>query len=328
MSNGATVSYHLRPNKAVDRELFLALLGRLAGGLLIEKYSYIGLGGPFLEDFRMIHARLGITDLVCIEKDEDAYLRQIFNLPFKSIVCVHSTIEDYLYKKEITNPVILWLDYTEPSRIFSQINVFCNQVCTLPIGSIVRLTLNANPDFLGTPARDEVKNDVFKISDEGKPTIEEWRLVRLRDKLGNLVPTTITSEFISKSKLGGALLQIVDLALDRKIEGYPDRRPIWCLATHYADGQAMVTCTVYIATREASDIERAIESWPFYSTIQNPHVLDLPALSTKELFALESSESPKQCLKYRLPKSGLLEDPLDSYTAFYRIYPHFARIEL
>jgi hypothetical protein len=79
MSNGSSVPYRLRPNKAVDRELFLALLVRLAATMKIENHQYVGLGGPFLEDFRLIHARLGINDMVCIESEENMAISDFLN---------------------------------------------------------------------------------------------------------------------------------------------------------------------------------------------------------------------------------------------------------
>ena len=67
MSKASSVAYRLRPNKAVDRELFVSLLGRLAAALKIENQRYVGLGGAFLEEFRLLHARTGIVDMVCVE---------------------------------------------------------------------------------------------------------------------------------------------------------------------------------------------------------------------------------------------------------------------
>jgi len=328
MSSGSSPAYQLRPNKAVDRELFLALLARVAGGLVIEKYKYIGLGGPFLEDFRLLHARLGITDMVCIEQEEAVLLRQKFNRPFASVKCLHSTIEDYFAGTEFEEPVILWLDYTEPMSLRKQIECFCTQVCTLPVGSIVKLTLNANPTSLGTPGRHEMRKDVFGASSDGKPTLHEWRLARLRERLGEFVPVELSPTRLTKSKFGGALLEIVELALDRAIEGYTDRKPNWCLATIYADGQAMTTTTIFIGDTESYGTNQAISSWPFYSTPSMPHVLDLPALSTRERLTMEASKNPRSCFEYKLPKSDLKQDPFKTFRSFYRVYPQFARVDI
>ena len=64
MSKASSLPYKLRPNKAVDRELFLSLLCRLGAHLMVERYKYIGLGGPFLEDFRLLHKRTGIKEML------------------------------------------------------------------------------------------------------------------------------------------------------------------------------------------------------------------------------------------------------------------------
>ena len=77
MSTGSSLPYRLRPNKAVDRELFLSLLMRLAPKFALERYHYVGLGGPFLEDFRMIHGRLGIAKMTCIETEEQVHKRVV-----------------------------------------------------------------------------------------------------------------------------------------------------------------------------------------------------------------------------------------------------------
>ena len=121
MSSSPGAGYKLRPNKAVDRELFLSLLTRLSAPLAIENYHYVGLGGAFLEDFRMVHARTGITRMTSIDDDEQTHLRQLFNRPVESVKCIHSSLEDYLDETEFGGPVILWLDFTDPRQIQSQI---------------------------------------------------------------------------------------------------------------------------------------------------------------------------------------------------------------
>ncbi|MEI6848177.1 MAG: O-methyltransferase [Chlorobiaceae bacterium] len=324
MSKASSLPYQLRPNKAVDRELFLMLLGRIAGVIGIETYRYIGLGGPFLEDFRMLHARLGITDMVCLEIDENVNLRQNFNRPISSIQCLFSSIEDYLKKTEFYEPVILWLDYTAPSSLREQIECFCHQVCTLPVGSIVKITLNANPSSLGTPEPHEVKRDIFNT----EYAVQGWRLDRLKEKLGEFVPSSMTPRRLITYEFGKALLEILELALDREIDGYPDRNTIWCLTTLYADGQNMVTATVYVTPPNESDVEQILKSWSFYSTPAKPHVLDMPTLSTRERLTLEQSDNPDTCLRYELPKSSLKRNPLETFKLFYRVYPYFARVDM
>ncbi|MGH7814651.1 MAG: O-methyltransferase [Candidatus Binataceae bacterium] len=50
-------AYHLRPNKAVDRLIFMEAIQHLEGVHPLDSYTYYGFGGPFLEDCRLIYER-------------------------------------------------------------------------------------------------------------------------------------------------------------------------------------------------------------------------------------------------------------------------------
>jgi len=331
MSAGSSLPYRLRPNKAVDRELFLALLMRLAPELGLEKYHYIGLGGPFLEDFRLVHARLGIAKMTCIETEEQVHRRQAFNRPIASIECIHTSLEDYLDETYLETPVIIWFDYTEPKSITTQIERFARTVGTIPIGSVLRVTLNANPSSLGSPDPQalSVEIDGEASEDRGvKPTIHEWRLARLKERLGALFPSGLTAKDVSFKRYGLSLLHALKLAVDNEALSFKDRHIVWALATHYADGQAMVTGTLVVAANDDTDIEELVKSWEFYSTPDAPHRLDLPALSTLERLTMESKADAEAVMGFHLPRSDMGENPFDAFKKFYRIYPHFSRVEL
>ena len=87
MSAGS-IPYHLRPNKAVDRLLFLELCSKLAPDLNIEGggYQYVGFGGPQMEDFRLLHEKFPQMPMLCIEKHENVVPRQKFNCPHTQVV--------------------------------------------------------------------------------------------------------------------------------------------------------------------------------------------------------------------------------------------------
>lgn len=57
--SGASIPYHLRPNKAIDRYAFLELLSKVDRYIDcdISQYKYVGFGGHSLEDFKYIHSR-------------------------------------------------------------------------------------------------------------------------------------------------------------------------------------------------------------------------------------------------------------------------------
>ena len=65
MSAG-TLPYHLRQNKAVDRAVFIDMLMRIHTYISVRDHAYVSLGGPFLEDFRIIHAALGIRRMISL----------------------------------------------------------------------------------------------------------------------------------------------------------------------------------------------------------------------------------------------------------------------
>lgn len=331
MSAGSSLPYRLRPNKAVDRELFLSLLMRLAPKLTLENYHYVGLGGSFLEDFRLIHGRLGISQMTCIEAELEVHKRQLFNRPISSIECVHLTLEDYLDSHDFDSPAIIWFDYTEPKWVTSQIERFAQTIGTVPIGSVLRITLNANPASLGKPDPKELSVEVNgeASSDRAtKPTIHEWRLARFRERLGNLFPSGLTAQGMSFKTYGPSLLLALKLAVEKEALSFRDRQIVWALGTHYADGQAMVTAALVICPADDKSIEDVIQRWEFYSTPDEPHRLDLPALSTLERLTMESIEDAQAKMGFLLPRSDMGEDPFKVFKKFYRIYPHFSRVEL
>ncbi len=331
MSAGSSLPYRLRPNKAVDRELFLSLLTRLAPNLSLEKYRYVGLGGPFLEDFRLVHARLGLSKMTCVEAEEQVHKRQQFNRPVLSIECVHKTLEDFLDGHDFDAPAIIWFDYTEPKGITTQIERFSRSIGTVPLGSVLRITLNANPASLGKPDPSELSVEVGGEASEDravKPTIQEWRLSRFKERLGALFPSGLTAEGMSFKTYGPSLLRALKLAVEKESLSFRDRRVLWALSTHYADGQAMVTAAVVVCAADNAAVEHLMKGWEFYSTPDAPLRLDLPALSTLERLTMEASDDVRAKMVFDLPKTDMGEDPIAVFKKFYRIYPHFSRIEL
>lgn len=331
MSAGSSLPYRLRPNKAVDRELFLSLLTRLAPKLNIEKYHYVGLGGPFLEDFRLVHARLGIAKMTCVETEQQVHKRQVFNRPVACVECVNTTLENFLDETDLEMPAIIWFDYTEPKGITTQMERFARTIGTVAIGSVLRVTLNANPASLGTPDLKDLSVEVDGEASEDravKPTIQDWRLTRFKERLGALFPSGLGPDGMTFKMYGPSLLRALKLAVDNEALSFPDRQIIWAFATHYADGQAMVTAALIVAPSGDIEIEELVKSWEFYATLDAPHRLDLPALSTLERLTMESSDDAKAKLGFVLPTSDMGADPFEVFKRFYRIYPHFSRVEL
>lgn len=329
MSKASSLPYKFRPNKAVDRELFLDLLSRLAAPLRLDRYEYIGLGGPFLEDFRIIHNRLGISEMVCIESEEAVHRRQLFNCPVPSIKCVHSSLEDYLDSKIFERPAIVWFDYTDPQGMTDQIERFARTIGEVPINSILRITLNSNPGSLGKPDPNEVSIRCSGVDNESdpRPTEQEWRLARFRERLGSMFPSDLAPEGMTYKQFGKSVLAALQIAVDRDLLNHADRKVIWTLATHYADGQPMVTATLIVAAVDDERVNSLIADWPFASKVEEPLKLDMPALSAIERHTMETDLDAADRMGYSLPKSDMGENPYTSFRRFYRMYPQFARVE-
>jgi hypothetical protein len=318
MTTGSAIPYHLRVNKAVDRELFLSLLTRLAPSLNLECYQYVGLGGPFLEDFRLVHARVGIKSMICVEREEDVHRRQLFNKPIDCIECVYSTLENYFSSNDFQQPVSLWLDNTEPSGLADQINFFARVITSLPCGSIVKTTLNANPQFFNPPS------DILQTG----PVLHQARLERLRQKLGSICTSNLKAEDMTKKKFGKSVLSALKISVSKESLNPLSASIEWTLCCHYSDGQPMVTATAISLERNNDRVAELVRSWEFYSTPEEPLCLDMPILSTRERLALEAASNPLEILNFKLPDSSMGVDPLQSFQRYYRVLPHFSRVEL
>jgi hypothetical protein len=90
----------------------------------------------------------------------------------------------------------------------------------------------------------------------------------------------------------------------------------------------MVTATALITNKNDTRLQELVEKWEFYSTPECPLKLDLPALSTKERIHLEAHAVTGGDMGYRIPKGKLGQEPLECFQRFYRVFPHFTRVDL
>ena len=122
-----------------------------------------------------------------------------------------------------------------------------------------------------------------------------------------------TADGMTFKTYGPSLLRALKLAVEKEALSFRDRRIVWALATHYADGQAMVTAALVVCHADDTSIEELVKGWEFHSTIDAPHRLDLPALSTLERLTMESNEDAPNKMGFELPKSDMGEDPFDDF---------------
>lgn len=328
------IPYHLRQNKAVERNLFVDLLSRINRFRNISSYRYISMGGPFLEDFKLLHSQLRMSDFVCIEIDENVHKRQIFNRPFSSLHLVNSSTGDYITNSTFGDaPCVVWLDYASPKQLLSQLNEFNSLVSKLKLYDVVKITLNANVSALGGTG---VGDDLW-----------EDRLQKLRSRMGDFAPATITADDL-RFNFASVLMQALRSASIKALRGRQNERFVPLTSFTYKDSNhKMLTLTGIILPIKANitnaqgrrvgsffKITRLMK-WK-YSNLSwdNPRDISLPDLSARERLFLEPllSEQDANGLMLHKRLGFKLEEKakdsvslLSNYNEYYRHLPWYTK---
>lgn len=327
--SGGSIAYHLRPNKAVDRSLFLDLLNRIGRtSFNISGYRYFGFGGPFMEDFKSIHAATRISNMTCIERDSIVQARQKFNCPLS---CVNFQLTDsssFVSAFNADAPSVVWLDFTSPGELKQQLDDTFSLVNKLAHGDIFRVTLNASVSAL----REDAGN------------IKQDELITLRrrvflDRSGVDCPPTIKDSDFRADQYPTLLLQALKLATVRATNHSSlVAQPL--SAYTYSDSTTMLTATGIVLDSTITDIEDFPKSsrlahWPFASLDwKYPLEIDLPSLSSREKLALESLQpngtvpQAVAALKGAVGSEGITPKGVISFGTFYRMYPEFVRVSI
>lgn len=334
MRSGSEVPYYLRPNKHIDRELFLELLGRTVPNWGPEKYCYFSMGGRHLVDHKLVYRRLGIQHLFSIDNDAKVVERQKFNRPIESAICelmnaskMASEFSDLLGKMTGPDKAIIWLDYSSSRNRLNQITDFAKVAVQLAPGEIARLTLNAQISTLGS-------EEMWKAEQqdaENPLSLAEYKANWLRSKLGTMLPASVTE--VDQNSLPNVLLDCVRLQLDKagafRLKSGNQILPV--LSTCYNDGHYMLTVTV-ICVEPTGDLPIGLRNWQYLCPTWNDILLiQSPDLSTREQTAidriLEKSDEDILSETGFLPKdAGFKRDSLDSirsYRDYRRFYPEF-----
>lgn len=330
--SGNDLAYHLRVNKAIERNLFVDLLTRVGRVRNISDYEYIGFGGPFLEDYKTLHAALRINRMHSIECDENTHLRQKFNLPasFIKLHCKHSS--DFFRTHQFSDQgTVVWLDYTGSGNLKEQIDEFRNVVSKLDLHDVAKLTLQANPDSLG--------NGNCSAKPHELPNI---RANILSATLSEYIPNNLSGTDVTSKTYPSTLQKCVGNALSTMPTGVGQRYFQLLSSFAYKDGQTMLTITGMIfEAKDDARLKKFLEQsrlshWPFINLDwSNPVNISVPNLSTKERMRLD--EQLPACIAHNLGQDlekhlGFLPssspDELTNYARYYRHYPHFSRVVL
>ncbi|WP_313680785.1 O-methyltransferase [Pseudescherichia sp.] len=334
MSNGNQIAYHLRPNKTVDRNLFVDLLNKINNYKNISDYIYVGFGGPFLEDFKVMHTILKIKKMISLEIIENTHKRQKFNMPISCIDIGDGphTAQDFLtnyhFKKRSRH--IVWLDYTLPSEINQQlgeIELLCNNLNPY---DIIKVTLNAHAETLG---RDN------SLPYSASP--HAFRANALQDILDVYAPHPIQEKHVTTKAYPTTLLHALDKAMHMGIRTRPDISIQPLSSFIYADGQTMLTATAIILENNHSKVERffkgsRLNNWPFLNKLwDKPKDISIPVMSLKERLEIEA-KLPNSTPEEIIDSMGFFladSEPhtikqLRTFIEYQRAIPWFSKVQL
>lgn len=325
---GQYIPYHLRHNKSIDREVFLESLNILSKKINIQDYTYIGFGGPMLEDFRVMHNRAALVEMISLEEQESTHIRQKYNLPYNCIDCKLQSAHDFILEYDFSKPSITWLDYASPKKIQHDLDDI--QVLSTKISSfdILKVTFPINPSSYYQR----------KVGE----SLEEFRngfISALKSLLGKKYLNfnlSIADSDLSERKIKGLLLSIITnafkSALERGLSGRKDTMQFNPLSLNqYNDGtHTMLTISGFFASE--SDYQQVSETcnlsnWQFYSSSwEDVQEIAIPTLTIKEKLNLDSKLPDQEAYQAAANEFSLNANERDNYFKYYRLYPNFQRV--
>lgn len=305
--------YHLRTNKAVDRFMLIEAIRCLGRPSEVAQYTYYGFGGPYLEEFRLLHESFPEMRMVSIEQNFETYKRQVFHLPCGQIRLRRVDFKSFLARYDSADrKSIFWLDYT--GLEYGQFEDFMSLLGKVAAGSIVKVTLRAEPgDYL-----QKDKEEEFKA------------------KFGAVLPSSDAAPPRDFEKFAELLQDMLQIAAQQALPSGTGflYQPISSFC--YKDGDGIFTLTGIVCQR--SDLKRVrnlFSSWRFANlNWARPKRIDVPFLSTKERLHLQrhlpcghdAGRRLLKVLKYRIDDDRRRAvTKMKQYADFYRYYPHFVR---
>lgn len=311
-------AYHLRTNKAVERLLFLELLHRLDRVLAdtsISDYIYVGLGGPYLEDFNLIHATFGNRTMISLELQKDVLTRQVINRPCSQVSLTNLSTRDYIDDLRLgRTPSIVWLDYSTQSWIEQFAECF-DLIPKLAPMSIFKVTLTGKTRQLGAN--------------------NTQRAEKLSEMFGDYGP--FQSGDVKPERICRTLFRIFRRALS---DAAPDThfRAVRSLAAYeYNDGTPVLTMTMIVGPiTRVETVTEVIGRWPFSAiNWKEPRLIDVPPLSLREKLAVDRllpDAHPRTVINtLNLRFADKYEDSIaamSNYVELYRFVPHFVRMAI
>ena len=329
---GGQVAYNLRPNKFVERQLFVDLLSILCLPPR-DQYVYVSLSGPMLEDQRLVHQRLGWKKLVSLEGDEVIYKRQLFNCRPSYIKCCNSSTADFvndfdrfadLYSNE---RFLFWFDYSDANARQEQLAEYETLLRRLKDGDLIKITMNANPGTLGEKQKGESEDE-----------LQRRRAKTLRDDIGDYLPAFFEHTAMTTRDIIPILCHAIKQASLNAVKADPRSQPIPLATFVYQDGpHQMLTVTVN-RTRKA-DVDCLRETlksnkweylpseWTKAKRICVPNLSPAERMHIEKLLFSDDVKTIHENLPFCFDKDPATSLAiLEEYAAHYRRYPSYFQV--
>ena len=271
--------YHLRANKSVDRASLLEAIDCLTRGERISDYTYYGMGGPFLEEYRLLYAAYPRLKLVSIERDEHTHRRQKFHQPCSGVDLRLGAFREFVRDhKGDQDKCIIWADYTDLK--YEYIDDFMTLLQTVATRSMIKITLKADP--LQYREREKEFREEFDALVRGSEAIPKRR-----------------APFAAM--IQGMMLRAAQKALRGQEREF---QPV--CSSHYGDGVGIYTLTGVVCKKsEQEEIKARFAQWQLRNVDWGPPMcIDVPELTTKERHHLQAllpcGEEPGRALQAHL----------------------------
>ena len=313
--------YHLRPNKAVDRLTLSDAIKRVGVLSDLRDYRYYGLGGPYLEDFRLIYEMFPDIKMISIEKDDNTRKRQRFHIPCHShrLKLEKGPLSSFLAEYQSTDEKsIFWLDYT--GLEYGNFEDFMEVLAKQGANSILKITLRCNP------------RDYHDV----KPGEQNQKFADFSKKFERILPPAFTIPPITMEGSAAVLQDMVRIASQKSLPSVAMKMFLPLASFYYKDGAGMFTLTGAVCFRSDEAVFRgAFKNWQFANLDWEPPTeINVPNLSTKERLHLQRYLPCSKHAGRRLRKSlGYLiddsqsktEQQLQQYADFHRYFPYFIK---
>lgn len=304
--------YGLRPAKNVERKLIVEALSRLDHLHPLREFRYVGLGSLYFVDFALFHRRLGFTEMVSIEDQDnpDVRARFEFNRPFGTRLVFGRTTDVLGGVLVEPKPTVAWLDYdgSFTSEAIIDLETVVQQA-TPP--TVVLVTVNVEP------GEEDRRRERFEAALGARAALPEN--VRSDADLGGGGQARAVRDVMNATI--SASLADVNAAL------YPDEALEYreLFNFRYQDGARMATFGGLLYRADQADAVAAcrFEDLEFCATPDEPFDVDVPTLTLRETMAVDQSMPFGEVDVRGLPPSDLA-----NYRRLYRHLPAWIDAEL